>query len=256
MLDAALYCSMMFLAVWIDILSNMCLVAYSAVTGSYAITKRRWLSLHIAVRITHPGVFLCSRTDIKYVDKIMGLADTLIVLEDGAITETGSPTTLLQGDGYTSKLGITALSDDVDDDAKADIKKGLKNVCPDLDSPIVLESSRTSKDTDETDKELPDLRRKNGDFAVYKYYIANAGYAAVFLYTIFITLWMFCTEFSSKYRGIRFSTTVKLTDRLAVIIKWWSEANAVEPNQQLGMWIGLYAMLGVLGTVGAAVAAW
>lgn len=133
----------------------------------------------------------------------MALADTIVVLEDGTITETGSPATLLKGDGYISRLGITTISDaDADDDVKEHIEEGLEadvgNVSRASGSMAVPQSPRTSKDIDETDKAIPDLRRKNGDFAVYKYYISNAGYAAVLLYTVFIILWMFCTEFSSK----------------------------------------------------------
>jgi len=47
-----------------------------------------------------------------------------------------------------------------------------------------------------------------------------------------------------------------LTESLAVWVKWWTEANAVKPNQSVGMYMGIFAMLGGLGTVGATVAAW
>jgi len=42
----------------------------------------------------------------------------------------------------------------------------------------------------------------------------------------------------------------------AVWVMWWSEANAEKLNKNVGMYIGVYAMLGVLGTVGVSGAAW
>lgn len=120
----------------------------------------------------------------------MALADTIIVIEDGSIVETGSPVTLLQGDGYVSKLGITVQSE-----------PDIENVeTPKTENTgLVREMSRASTDmAEESNRSLTDLRRKHGDLTVYKYYIANAGYLAVGLYMGFISLWVFCMEFSSK----------------------------------------------------------
>lgn len=44
--------------------------------------------------------------------------------------------------------------------------------------------------------------------------------------------------------------------RLAVWVKWWSEANASEPNKTVGFYLGIYAMFGVLGTLSLSLAAW
>ncbi|XXG98141.1 hypothetical protein Hte_004462 [Hypoxylon texense] len=158
---------------------------------------------------------------------IMALTNTIIVIEDGSIMETGSPTTLLQGDGYVSKLGITIQSE------------------PDIEAPkaentgLVRETSRASTTiTEETNRSLTDLRRKHGDLTVYKYYIASAGYLAVGMYAGFISLWVFCTEFST------------------VVVNWWSAANAVEPNKNVGLYMGIYAMIGVVGVIAAAIASW
>lgn len=41
-----------------------------------------------------------------------------------------------------------------------------------------------------------------------------------------------------------------------VVLKWWSEANEQRPNRDAGMWMGIYAILGVLGIVGIFVSAW
>ncbi|KAI0886932.1 ABC transporter [Annulohypoxylon maeteangense] len=162
---------------------------------------------------------------------IMVLTDSIIVFKDGSIIETGSPTELLQGDGYVSKLGISmqpeSNAENTEDNPDAD------------NSELTRETSRLSTQmAEETNKLLTDIRRKHGDLAVYKYYFTNAGYLAVGMYLGFVTLWMFCTEFST------------------VVVNWWSEANAIEPNKDVGLYMGIYAMLGVLGVIGASVAAW
>ncbi|KAI1453921.1 ABC transporter [Annulohypoxylon moriforme] len=162
---------------------------------------------------------------------IMALADSMIVFKDGSIIETGSPAELLEGDGYVSKLRISVQSESDTEHAEGTSKANNPE--------LTRETSRLSTQmAEETDKSLTDLRRKHGDFAVYKYYITNAGYLAVGLYAGFVTLWMFCTEFST------------------VVVNWWSEANAIEPNKDVGLYMGIYAMLGVLGVIGACIAAW
>ncbi|KAI1762970.1 ABC transporter [Hypoxylon sp. FL1150] len=161
---------------------------------------------------------------------IMALADTIIVIEDGSIVETGSPETLLQSDGYVSKLGISAQPKTEIDNIES---PETQNAEP------AREISQVSDDmAEEANTSLTDFRRKHGDLAVYKYYITSAGYRAVGLYVTFITLWMFCTEFST------------------VVVNWWSAANAIQPNKDVGFYMGIYAMIGVLGVIAAAVAAW
>jgi len=41
-----------------------------------------------------------------------------------------------------------------------------------------------------------------------------------------------------------------------VLLKWWSEANEKQPNHDVGLWMGLYAMLAMLGTLGIFGSAW
>ncbi|KAI0160936.1 ABC transporter [Hypoxylon sp. FL1284] len=163
---------------------------------------------------------------------IMALADTILVIEDGVITETGSPTTLLRGEGYLGKLGISVQ-------AESNVQSA--NDTPKAEpSDLSSEASRISADVAEepSNKLLTDLRRKHGDFSVYKYYVVNAGYLVTSLYVGFMTLWIFCTEFSS------------------VIVNWWSAANAIEPNKDVGFYMGIYAMVGIIGVIGAGISAW
>lgn len=127
-------------------------------------------------------------------DKIMSFADMIIVLGDGKIVETGSPAALLQSsEGYIGKLQLKLPS--------------LDNAGASDPDNIIHELSRDTSNknefintAEETTNILTDVRRKNGDVSVYKYYLDNAGYISVTLYALALVTWIFCTEFSSKPR--------------------------------------------------------
>lgn len=80
-----------------------------------------------------------------------------------------------------SKLGLKLSTEDVDDD-----------IC-DVEKPA--STNETTKDKASAND---DQRRKNGDFSVYKYYLASSGYLLFFIYLAFMVGWMFLTEFSGK----------------------------------------------------------
>ncbi|GJN66171.1 hypothetical protein PLICBS_000187 [Purpureocillium lilacinum] len=94
----------------------------------------------------------------------------------------------------------------------------------------------TKQDPSDTDSH--DDSRRRGDKEVYKYYFTSSGYTAVSMFVLFMVLWTFCTEFS------------------AIWIKWWSAANAEQPNQNVGMYLGVYAILGIAGSMSACGTAW
>ena len=174
----------------------------------------------------------------------MSLADTIITLQDGNITEIGSPSTLLKSSGYISKLGLSL-----------DQSENEVALIPDIKDPVSAPSGEESGLIDENEIIHTDLRRKNGDISVYKYYLTNAGSVAVGLYVVSVVIWIFCTEFSSKFNLLL--CPLLSTDRVtAVWIKRWSEANTLHPNKNVGMYMGIYAMFGLLGTLGVFMAAW
>lgn len=80
-----------------------------------------------------------------------------------------------------------------------------------------------------------DHRRQRGDPSVYKFYFANSGYAFLIGNMIFVVAWMFFTEFSTIW------------------LKWWCEDNAINPNKHIGLYTGVYAMFGLLGTICACI---
>ncbi|KAH9237240.1 hypothetical protein K456DRAFT_1759479 [Colletotrichum gloeosporioides 23] len=160
--------------------------------------------------------------------ELMALADFIICLDDGRIQELGNPAVLVRGQGYTSRLGLKLSSDGVK------VHESDESVTP-------LEQIATPTNENENHQEErphTDIRRKNGEKAVYTYYLKNAGRRAVALYSVSVLMWIFFSEFSTVW------------------VKWWSEANAAKANTSVGYYLGMYAVFGVLGTLGASLAAW
>lgn len=119
----------------------------------------------------------------------MSLADILITIENGKVQEMGSPAALVQSDGYVSKLGLKISSD------------GLVPQSPDANTSESPEEGAAKPDETghKTNVDPTDLRRKNGEKAVYEYYLRHAGLKAVAFYTSGVVLWTFFTEFPSKF---------------------------------------------------------
>ncbi|KAK1624485.1 ABC transporter [Colletotrichum phormii] len=162
---------------------------------------------------------------------IMQFADNLIVIDSGRIQEAGSPMTLSNGKGYVIKLELKCTSGDVIEElGKAEIDKASEPP-----EKITIRSADTHS---QASLEHTDIRRKNGEKAVYLYYLRSAGRKAVFMYTISVVTWIFFSEFSTVW------------------IKWWSEPNTSAPKKSVGYYLGIYVMIGTLGTVGASLAAW
>ena len=119
----------------------------------------------------------------------MAFADTIVVLEDGRIVENGSAAGILRNASHVNKLGLSVLPDGETTEIFQDTTR----------SDLAREEFQDSADIlEDEDNRHTDLRRKNGDMSIYKYYLERSGWGAVGLYTVFITLWWFCTEFSRE----------------------------------------------------------
>lgn len=117
----------------------------------------------------------------------MALADFVISLDNGRIREVGSPTAVAQSHGFLNSPGFNSQSEGAEDSQKP----------ADLDSPEEQKAVPIN-DVDQEDQRHADLRRKNGEKAVYKYYLKNAGLRAVVLYLCSLVLWTFLSEFPSE----------------------------------------------------------
>ncbi|KAJ0344702.1 hypothetical protein KNSL1_009101 [Colletotrichum chrysophilum] len=130
-------------------------------------------------------------------DRIMGLADTIISLDGGRVQEVGSPMDLMQGEGYVSKLGLMLFSnEDVADDPACSVEPEVSE----------KHQGETSEMENPREQKHTDVRRKNGEKAIYLYYLKSAGWKAIVMYTAAVTSWSFFSEFSNLLQ-----TTVSAT---------------------------------------------
>ncbi|KAK1996035.1 ABC transporter [Colletotrichum falcatum] len=187
---------------------------------------------HVSNRLLGPGGLLrkqhASVVVATHHHSVMALADNIIAIEGGRIREVGTPATLVSGRGYVAKLGLRLPRDGVvEEDAEIDTAEAPTN-----------QPAELSDKSEEDETRHTDVRRKNGEKAVYAYYFSNAGWKAVALYGVSIVAWIFFSEFPTVW------------------VKWWSEANAASPNRNIGYFMGVYALFGVLGTLAAALGAW
>ncbi|KAK4124494.1 hypothetical protein N657DRAFT_655720 [Parathielavia appendiculata] len=83
-----------------------------------------------------------------------------------------------------------------------------------------------------------DLHRRQGSWSVYAYDCRSAGTCYMILWAVF-TL---AGAFGSSY--------------MTLWVEKWSDANRNAPNRQLGLYLGIYALLSALGTLGMAGECW
>jgi ATP-binding cassette subfamily C (CFTR/MRP) protein 1 len=98
-----------------------------------------------------------------------------------------------------------------------------------------IEASAVSKEEPgnvNADESVDDkIGRRTGDTAVYTYYIRAIGWIPTLLFVTAIGCFIFCQAFPSIW------------------INWWADANEDHPNERLGYWLGIYAMLGGLALI-------
>lgn len=185
--------------------------------------SQRLLGAHGYFRRTHTTVVLATHNH-----NLMALADSIIALEGGRVVEAGSPQSLMRHEGYVSRLGLQ-LDAPAPEPPSHGEPAGLQPV----------DSQASARATEHAQEPLQDdPRRKNGDFSVYKYYFHSAGYGPVAGFVASILAWVFLSEFPTIW------------------LKWWSEANAAEPNRDVGIYTGVLVGLGVAGTLAICLTCW
>lgn len=121
----------------------------------------------------------------------MSFAGTVVALEDGRITQIGSPQALLAYEGYVAKLGLALRDEELIKEHAEDTEISR------IENPVaesIISVPRTADEANNT----PDARRKNGDWSVYTYYFASSSYTIIIIFLISMAVWIFCTEFASR----------------------------------------------------------
>ncbi|KAJ0382151.1 hypothetical protein COL922a_013130, partial [Colletotrichum nupharicola] len=117
----------------------------------------------------------------------MGLANSIISLNGGRVQEIGSLMDLVRGQGYVSKLGfMSSPEEDVANDSTSSVEPEVSE----------KHQGETSEMENPKQQKHTDVRRKNGEKAVYLYYLKSAGWKAIVMYTAAVISWSFFSEFS------------------------------------------------------------
>ncbi|KAM5429329.1 hypothetical protein McanCB56680_000032 [Microsporum canis] len=75
--------------------------------------------------------------------------------------------------------------------------------------------------------------RMTGDMKVYAYYAKNAGWWTISLYILACCVFVFGVTFPSLW------------------LQWWTNANAIRPNERVGYWLGVYGALAFVAILSA-----
>ncbi|PYI36243.1 ABC transporter [Aspergillus indologenus CBS 114.80] len=154
---------------------------------------------------------------------LLQFADTVVVLREGRVIETGTLDTLKQSNDFVRNLKVTVSEvSSSENDSSSDFDK-LEHV----DKHDTNSEALDSADEDATD----DQSRQTGDFAVYAYYASAAGRLNIVLSLVFAFMWAFCNEFSTVW------------------VNWWTAANEKSPNSKVGMYLGVYIFFGLSGAI-------
>ncbi|KAF2842938.1 hypothetical protein M501DRAFT_1005649 [Patellaria atrata CBS 101060] len=159
-------------------------------------------------------------------------ADYVVVLtSDGHIAEQGTFEELAKLGGYISSFDLQASKgrDDsfLDDMEKSNSSITLNEVKPEIAKLV---------ETDESTK--AESNRRTGDVSIYIYYVGSIGWFPTFIFVFAITSFVFCFSFPNIW------------------LKWWATANAEDPNERLGYYLGIYGLLGGLAILSLVVSCW
>ncbi|RDW76399.1 putative ABC multidrug transporter [Aspergillus mulundensis] len=83
-----------------------------------------------------------------------------------------------------------------------------------------------------------DNYRGNGDMSIYLYYIQSVGWLPTLFFAMAVTGFVFTISFPSIW------------------VKWWAASNEASPGKHTGYYLGIYAMLGVVGMFCIVAGAW
>lgn len=164
--------------------------------------------------------------------KRLPFADHIVVLDDkGNVLEQGSFQQLNASGGYVSNFDLAAP------DWRFEAKESKVDQLFSPSSEPARGSVAIKPIGGLSESEL-DANRRTGDLSVYGYYAKTVGKSAVLSFVVAICGYVFAMTFPQIWLG------------------WWSTANTNHPNQRLGYYLGIYALLGVGGLVSLVIGCW
>ena len=166
--------------------------------------------------------------------KRLPFADHIVVLnEEGRIAEQGSFRELNAAGGYVSGFELEPADWTIRSTEMTNLDQVLAMATAGKIVYPILPPSKESTKTTEFE-----ANKRTGDLAIYAYYAKSVGSIAVLTFIVAMCAYVFCISFPQVWLG------------------WWATANAQHPNQRLGYYLGIYAMLGVMGLVSLIISCW
>ena len=164
--------------------------------------------------------------------KRLPFADHIVVLdEQGNVSEQGNFQQLNASGGYVSNLDLPEPDWRVQT-KEAKFDRLFSSPDEPIHAPIAVKAIKGLSES-----EL-DANRRTGDLSVYGYYVKTVGRFTVISFVAAICGYVFAMTFPQVWLG------------------WWSTANSDHPNQKLGYYLGIYALLGVGGLACLVVGCW
>ncbi|KAL8819211.1 MAG: hypothetical protein Q9223_002310 [Gallowayella weberi] len=159
--------------------------------------------------------------------KRLPYADHIIVLnEKGQIEEQGSFAELNMSGGHVSSLDLPSADWRTRNYGASTL--ALDHLLSTASQDFLPALPPTKEAVEPSELEF-EANKRTGDLSIYAFYARSVGVFAVVTFVLAISAYVFCISFPQIWLG------------------WWATANAKEPNQDLGYWLGIYALLGVAG---------
>ena len=164
--------------------------------------------------------------------KRLPFADHIVVLDkDGNVSEQGNFQQLNASGGYVSNFDLPPPDWRVPAKETKFDPLFSPSIKP-IHAPVAVKANKGLSES-----EL-DANRRTGDLSVYGYYAKTVGRFTAVCFVAGICGYVFAMIFPQIWLG------------------WWSTANSVRPNQNLGYYLGIYALLGVGGLACLVVGCW
>ncbi|KAG8530148.1 uncharacterized protein KY384_005631 [Bacidia gigantensis] len=182
------------------------------------------------------GLFRRQRATVILVSssvRRLPFADHIVVLDEkGRICEQGSFQELNASGDYVSNFDLPAP----DWSYEAEETRFDRLMSPATHK--ITHASTQPLETKALSETELDANRRTGDLSVYKYYVTTVGVTPAVIFMVAICGYVFSMSFPQIW------------------LKWWSDANEKHPNERLGYWLGIYALLSVGGLVALIVGCW
>lgn len=168
--------------------------------------------------------------------KRLPFADHIVVLdENGRIAEQGTFRDLNAAGGYVSGFELQAADWSARPAEMTNLDQVLAMATT---SKVVYPTLPPSKEKESAKTAEFEANKRTGDLAIYAYYVRSVGVLAVLIFFVAMCGYVFCISFPQVWLG------------------WWAAYNADHPNEKVGYYLGIYAMLGVVGLISLIVSCW